>query len=318
MPRGKVVRIRKDVPATWEEALGQYLSFKQAEGLRPITVKGHRQVVTLFFKRHPEAWEGGSSLKAAVYAFFGEKVKPATYNIRLAYLSSFFKWCVKEGIFPENPLAGFKRRKAEGRVVNLEAATLQQLIALPDKKTFAGLRDYALILLTLDTGIRPKEAFSLLPGDVNLRSLEVYVRSDVAKTKVSRTLPVSHATAEAIQSLLRARHPAWKDTVPVFCTQDGTPLNRHTWNDRLEAYSKQLGVRIRPYDLRHAFALHFLRSGGNALALQRTLGHTDLAMTKRYVALTQQDLREQHALASPLNVLLPRRKRVRKLPQPGG
>ena len=313
MPRGKVLHIRKDVPATWEEALKQYLHYKQAEGLNRSTVKGHEEVISLFFKRHPEAWEGGSKLKTAVYAFFGEGIKPATYNIRLAYLSSFFKWCVKEGIFPENPLQGFKRRKAEGRVVNLEAATLQQLITLPDRKTFAGLRDYALILLTLDTGIRPKEAFSLLPGDVNLRSLEVYVRSDVAKTKVSRTLPVSHATAEAIRQLLRARHPAWKDTVPVFCTQDGTPLTRHTWNDRLEAYSKRLGVKVRPYDLRHAFALQFLRNGGNALALQRTLGHVDLSMTKRYVALTQQDLREQHALASPLNVLLPKKHRVRKV-----
>lgn len=314
MPRStKVLRIRKDIPATWEEALRQYLAFQQARGLRPATLEGHKVVVRLFFKRHPEAWGGGSKLKTAVYAFFGEDIKPATYNIRLSYLSSFFKWCVKEGIFPENPLQGFRKRKDEGRVVSLDTATLQQLITLPDKQTFAGLRDYALILLTLDTGIRPKEAFSLLPGDINLRSLEVYVRSDFAKTKVSRTLPISHVTAEAIRQLLQARHPAWGESVPVFCTQDGTPLNRHTWSDRLEIYSKRLGVRIRPYDLRHAFALQFLRNGGNALALQRVLGHTDLSMTKRYVALTQQDLREQHALASPLNVLLPRRERVRKV-----
>jgi len=137
----------------------------------------------------------------------------------------------------------------------------------------------------------------------------------VAKTKVSRTLPVSPETAEAIRRLLSARHPAWKDTVPLFCTCEGTPLRNDTWGDRLEVYTKRLGVKIRPYDLRHAFALQFLRNGGNALALQRTLGHTDLSMTKRYVALTEQDLREQHALASPLNVLLPKKNRVRKVKQ---
>lgn len=310
MPRGKVLCIRKDVP-TWGESLEQFLFFKQAQGLRPITIKGHKDVITLFFKRYPEAW--GGNLKQAVYSFFAEDVKPATYNIRLAYLSNFFKWCVKEGIFSENPLEGLKKRKDEGRVVNLEAATLSQLITLPDRNTFAGLRDYALILLTLDSGIRPKEAFSLLPGDVNLRVCEIYIRSEVSKTKSFRPLPISPQTADAIRSLLSVRHPSWKENTSIFCTCEGTPLTRHTWGDRLEAYSKRLGVKIRPYDLRHAFALTFLRNGGHALALQKTLGHTDLSMTKRYVALTQQDLREQHALASPLNVLLPKKHRVRKV-----
>jgi len=313
LAKGKVLRIRRDAPATWGEALQQFLYWKQAQGRSGRTLADYRKAVTLFFKRHPEAWEGGGKLKAAVYAFFGEQVKPATYNIRLAYLKQFFVWCVAEGIFPENPLAGFKKRKDNGRVVSLDAETLERLLTLPDRETFAGLRDYALILLTLDTGIRPKEAFSLLPCDINLRSLEVYVRQDFAKTRTARTLYISPVTAEAIRQLLSARHPAWGDAVPVFCTCEGTPLNACTWGDRLEMYGKRLGVKIRPYDLRHAFALQFLRNGGHALALQRMLGHADLTMTKRYVALTQQDIREQHAFASPLNTLLPKKHRVRKL-----
>ncbi|MGB9825932.1 MAG: tyrosine-type recombinase/integrase [Desulfofundulus sp.] len=313
MRKGKVLRIRKDVPATWREALEQFSYYQRARGLSETTREGQEREVTIFFKRHPEAWGGGAKLKAAVFSHFGEKIRPATYNIRLAYLKQFFAWCVKEGIFPENPLEGFKKRKDSGRVVNLDVETLQRLLTLPDRKTFAGLRDYALLLLTLDTGIRPKEAFSLLPGDINLRSLEVCVRAEAAKTRVARTLCISPVTAEAVRQLLSARHPSWKDTVPVFCTQDGTPLNRHSWNDRLEAYSRKLGTKIRPYDLRHAFALQFLRNGGHALALQRTLGHTDLTMTKRYVALTQADLREQHAMASPLNTILPKKARVRKV-----
>jgi len=235
---------------------------------------------------------------------------PAT---RLAYLKQFFTWCMREGIITENPLAGFRKRKDSGRVVNLDTETLQRLLTLPDKRTFAGLRDYALILLTLDTGIRPKEAFSLLPCDINLRSLEVYVRADVAKTRVARTLHISPVTAEAIRKLLAARHPSWKDTVPVFCTCEGRPMGRHSWGGRMEIYSRQLGVKIRPYDLRHAFALQFLRNGGHALALQKILGHADLTMTKRYVALTQEDVKQQHALASPLNTLLPKKNRVRKI-----
>lgn len=124
----------------------------------------------------------------------------------------------------------------------MEIETLSKLLNLPNTKTFAGLRDYSLILLTLDTGLRPKEAFCLLITDINLRSLELYICSDVSKTKISRTLPISPTTAHSIKDLLQTRHPAWKDNVPVFCSAEGTVLSRYTWGDRLELYSDQLGV----------------------------------------------------------------------------
>lgn len=308
--KGLVVQLRKK-PASWQEVVEDFLSWKQAEGRSKRTVQDYRDTLRLFFTRHPEAWQG--DVRKAAFEFLSSQEKAASYNVRLSYLKQFFNWCVREGIFPENPLAGFRKRKDSGRVVNLDVETLQKLLALPDRETFAGLRDYAIILLTLDTGIRPKEAFSLLPGDINLRSLEVYVRADVAKTRAARTLHISPVTAEAIRKLLAARHPSWKDTVPVFCTCEGRPMDRHSWGGRMEIYSRQLGVKIRPYDLRHAFALQFLRNGGHALALQRILGHVSLDMTKRYVALTQADLKQQHALASPLNTLLPKKNRVRKL-----
>ena len=80
-------------------------------------------------------------------------------------------------------------------------------------------------------------------------------------------------------------------------------MDTHAWSQRLSRYGNKLGFKITAYDLRHAFALMFLRNGGQSCdrllsqavtALQRTLGHVDLTMTKRYVALTQDDLREQH------------------------
>lgn len=131
MARRTVVQIRKDVPATWEEALQQYLWFKQAEGLREITIKGHKDVIKLLFKRHPKAYKT-DKLKFAVYAFMGESIKPATYNIRRNYLKQFFAWCIKEDIFEENPFDGLKKRKDEGRVVNIDEETLKMLVTLPD------------------------------------------------------------------------------------------------------------------------------------------------------------------------------------------
>jgi len=199
------------------------------------------------------------------------------------------------------------KRKDSFKNVNIEPETLTKLLSMPNQATWSGLRDYTLILLTLDTGKRPSEAFSLLVTDINLRSYEIHIRAVNAKTRESRTLPIVFATADVIKKLIMARHESWDSKIPVFCTYQGTKLDRKSWNKRMELYSTKLGIKICPYDLRHAFALQYLRNGGHALALQRTMGHTDLTMTKRYVALTQQDLREQHVTASPLNTLLPKK-----------
>lgn len=52
---------------------------------------------------------------------------------------------------------------------------------MPDQSTFVGMRDYTLILLTLDTGIRPSEALGLLPDNLNLMTGSIYIPAAKAK-----------------------------------------------------------------------------------------------------------------------------------------
>ncbi|MBT9281306.1 MAG: site-specific integrase [Hydrogenibacillus schlegelii] len=299
---------------SWPEALAEFLLHKRAAGVREETLRGYERHVKQFFNRYPQAWDDISTLRQSAFEWLSEPVKPATYNLRLVYLRAFLEWSREQGYAGDNPLRKFKRRKADSRIVQLSEETLRALLRLPDQKTFSGLRDYALLLLTLDTGIRPNEAFQLLAEDFDFRTLTVRIRAEVAKTKNSRILPISPQTAQAVRKLIQAHHPDWSGKAPVFCTFDGQPLNRHSWNDRLEMYSKRLGVKIRPYDLRHAFALLFLRRGGHAFALQRVMGHADMSMTKRYVALTQEDLKDIHTAATPLGAILespqPRRRKL--------
>lgn len=288
---------------TWEDVLRDFLFFKQAQGVGQTTLKDYQGHVKRFFNRFPDAWRD-PSLKTCVMEFMADEIKPATYNLRLVYLRAFFQYCVEEGHLDSNPLDGFKRRKAQPRIVEIPEDTLQRLLALPNQQTFAGLRDYTLILFTLDTGIRPKEAFQLTVEDFDLGHLVVTVPEAISKTRTARTLPILPMTAEALRKLFRVRPDFWDENVPVFCSNEGTQMNRHTWGDRMEAYSKQLGIHIRPYDLRHSFALMYLRNGGHAFGLQRMMGHTDMNMTKRYVHLTGQDLAKTHRTASPLNSLV--------------
>jgi site-specific recombinase XerD len=153
-------KMKRQIPASWTDALESFLFWKQAQGLAPRTLEDYRKHVTQFFTRYPQAYQE-ENLRKSIQEYIAQTVKPATFNLRLVYLKAFFSWCLAETIFSFNPLSGFKRKKDGGRIVNIDSDVLKKLIALPDRDTFSGLRDYTLPLLTLDTGIRPSEALSL-------------------------------------------------------------------------------------------------------------------------------------------------------------
>ena len=61
--------------------------------------------------------------------------------------------------------------------------------------------------------------------------------------------------------------------------------------------------RLHPHLLRHTFAVHFLRRGGDVFSLQRLMGHASLTTTRQYVALTSGDLVAAHQRHSPFDNL---------------
>ena len=303
---GKVLRFVK--LKSWEDYFEEFLLQKELEGLRPRTLNDYRYYIPRFFEGI--ALENAETITQRVKEYFTQELSPASFNLRRSYIKSFFSYLVAQGAVTENPI-DFPKRKDEGRARAIPKETLERLLELPDKSTFAGLRNYTIMLFSLDTGIRPGEALQLLPKDFNVRGREVAISKEVAKTKTSRTLPLSPVVCVAVQKLLSSRHPTWKDDVPVFCSQDGEYLQVRSWSHVLARYSKKLGIRVTPYDLRHSFAILYLRNGGNVFALQRTMGHTDLNMTKRYLALDGDDLRNELEKSSPINSLIKPKKRVK-------
>lgn len=300
----KLAKLKSRCVPDLKSVLEEFLLFKAGDGASRRTLKDYRYHVESFLASLPSSQEDYEVLRKAAVLYLAQPVSAATRNIRLRYLKAFFNWCVSQGYLPASPVAGLKQSKedlAAIRHVSLE--DVKKLLDAVDRKSFAGLRDYCVILLQLDTGIRPGELFQLRVKDVNLQSREVYVPPAASKTRVGRTLVISEFTARALRTFLQTRPGWWPEEVPLFPSENGKPLDSLFWSKRLAKHSRKAGVRVTPYGLRHSFAIEFLKEANDPFALQRILGHQDLAMTRRYVRYLQEDIREAHEKASPVTRL---------------
>jgi integrase/recombinase XerD len=74
----------------------------------------------------------------------------------------------------------------------------------------------------------------------------------------------------------------------------------------LQDYGRKAGVtnkRVSPHTFRHTGALFYIMNGGDPFSLQKILGHSDLTMVRRYVQMTDLNMKSQHKKFSPLNKL---------------
>lgn len=298
-----------------DNVISQFMIFKKATGVSKRTIQDYQKTLRLFFSRYPDALDYP---RERTLAFLSAYENPSSYNIRYAYLKVFWDWVMREGYFKggRHPLDGLKKRKPRGRIVQLEANEISKLLQQPNRERYAGLRDYALLCLSIDTGIRPGEALQLMPEDCNSEKAEMIVRAEISKTRIPRVLPLSAPTIGAIQKLLTVRPLAWTGS-PIFANETGTQLQVMTWSRRVTAYGKRCGLNITAYHLRHAAALMLLRKGADAFTVQNMLGHSTMQMTRHYVNLTSEDTRRGHAKAGVLVSLLgddaPKNPRTRRL-----
>jgi len=191
------------------------------------------------------------------------------------------------------------RRMLDAAQFTRPAATTRRTIFR--MKRPMGKRDKAIVLLLLDTGIRASELCRLRVEDVDLNSGIATVRPHGTRQKThGRAVFLSKRTIEAVWDYLASRtaHPA----DPLFIKTDGLVMDRM----RLAHLVKRIGLRAGvegayPHRFRHTFAIQYLRNGGDPFTLQRLLGHRDMDMVRRYLALADDDAQRAHKTASPVD-----------------
>lgn len=234
-------------------------------------------------------------------------LSPQTVQGYYRAIRAFFSWLVREEHLEKDPSRHIRRPKAPQTIVaTLDENQIRRLLAAPDRNTSVGFRDYCILLLFLDTGIRLGELVRLKVSDLHLETGYIQVRG---KGDKERLVPIGNRVRQVIWRYL-ARHrpePRCPEVENVFLMADGRPMKGEAVYRMVVRRGKQVGisgVRCSPHTLRHTFAVHFLRNGGDPFSLQRILGHTSLAVTRMYCNLNEGDIQVQHRRYGPVDRLL--------------
>jgi len=225
-----------------------------------------------------------------------------TINTYMRSLRAFWSWLMREEIITVNPF--IKVRIPKAPVIIIATYSLQQLdnlLKCIDISTRAGFRDWTIILLLLDTGLRVSELASLKLEKVDL---EVGMLRVIGKGNKERTVPFGTRVQKALWKYLeRYRYPPANPLCTnVFLNQNGEPYTVDRVRYMICRRAKIAGihgVRSSPHTFRHTFAITYLRNGGDVFSLQRILGHSSLEIVRMYVNLAEVDIKASHRKFSP-------------------
>jgi integrase/recombinase XerD len=161
----------------------------------------------------------------------------------------------------------------------------------------SSVRNRAILLVLVDTGLCASELCELRIKDVDLNNRRLII---LGKGSKERIIPFSAVTSQAIWRY-QATRPKDSTNDFLFVTPEGQPLDRVGLGKLILRIGERAGVtNAHSHRFRHTFAINLLRNGGNAYALQMMLGHLIMEMVRRYLALAQADVEAAHRRASPV------------------
>jgi integrase/recombinase XerD len=214
-----------------------------------------------------------------------------TRNCRLAAIRSLFGYAALR--HPEHAadiarvLAIQARREHHRDITFLTDQEIAALLAAPDRSTWTGRRDHALLALAAQTGLRASELTALTHADLHLGGGPHI--SCHGKGRKDRITPLTATTVEILRVWTGEQSGAPCD--PLFPTRRRTPMSRDALASRIAVHTERAakncpslaGKKITPHVLRHTAAMRLLHAGVDTTVIALWLGHETTATTNVYL-----------------------------------
>jgi integrase/recombinase XerC len=215
---------------------------------------------------------------------------------KLSALREYFRFLEGIGEIEKSPTAGVETPKREKNARQfLRSDEYTKMLSLAG----ANARDYAILQVFLQTGIRVSELASLTLRDIDFIKPSITVRG---KGNAQREIALEKKGSQALRSYLAVRPVPEGSTERLFLNYKGEPISERGVRKLVVKYTKAAGITKKAscHTLRHTFATYKAEKGVSPFQLQQWLGHANLNTTQIYVHLGKQNTKkimEQTSLA---------------------
>ncbi|OAA86419.1 tyrosine-type recombinase/integrase [Clostridium ljungdahlii] len=287
----------------------QFMTVKKLEGLAVKTLSDH-----ITFMRYLKDWlhnevkdyenrvgEKGVFLEYVAY-MYSKNYKPCTMNLRLRTLKCYLRWLYTEKILPEDISAKIKLVKVPKDTKEpLTPAEIKKIFKILDLAEYSNYRDFVIMLVILDCGVRINELINVKIEDYNSKDKTIKIGGDTVKTRETRVLPISTKTAKHLQRLVSIAEANNEEY--IFNSTYGGRINTLNVIKNFEKYGEREVINYKqttPHQFRRTFAVECVKAGMDVFTLQKMLGHANITATRIYVNLDNSHLINSH---SKINII---------------
>jgi integrase/recombinase XerC len=254
--------------------LRAYIFHLRARNLSPATVKATEEYIRPFIAVHNPLTANRRDIETYL-GDMSERCKPSTVWTSWRHLKGFYKWLHSEGDISVDPMIGVtKPIVPPSEIPVLTSHQVRLLLATCCGKDAESRRDYAILSIMLDTGLRLSEVARLSISDVSEDgTLRVF-----GKGRKWRTVALGTTSATALSRWMRLRAT---ENESLWSGRKGS-LSPEGIRKMTKRRGLQAGFHLHPHMLRHTFVDNWLRNGGAEVDLARLAGWTTTRMAERY------------------------------------